>query len=287
MSKTKVIFWGSLLTAMFLAFYSITLQSNDVQPPTPGLAGDPGQTTCNHCHAGTTTTDASKFIFKLSPDSAGLAGSSHIVTTATHYIPDSVQWLSLTLNGTAVKYGFQITAVNASAGRADSFLLVNTANTSRQRSTTRSYVGHKAASTNTTWLIKWHAPHSGNVTFYYTGNLADGDGSSDGDSVYQSMATVSAMPLGITETTSVITTVLVYPVPISNHITTAIQFSKSTSLDITLLDIYGSTIKQLYNGMAQQGQFINVYSLDELPTGTYLLKVETDNGIVVKKVMKY
>ena len=286
MSKGKVVFCSGLLTIIAVIFHSISLQSNDVQPPTPGLAGDPGQTTCSHCHAGTTTTDASKFTFKLSPDSAGIGGSSHIVTVGTQYIPDSVQWLSLTLNGVAVKYGFQITAVNASAGRADSFLLVNTANTSRQRSSTRSYVGHKAASNNTTWLIKWHAPHSGNVTFYYTGNMADGDGSSDGDSVYQSMATVSTIPLGIDEVASVITDVSIYPLPAFNTLTTVIHLNQATPLNIALVDINGRTSKQLYNGNAQQGQFLKSFDISDLSSGIYLLKIETDKGVIVKRVVK-
>ena len=286
MKKKFTVVLFSFTFIAFITFHSYRLQSNTVQPPTPGLAGDPGQTTCNHCHSGITTTDASRFTLKLSPDTVGLVGSSHIVTTGTQYIPDSVQWLSLTLHGSAVLYGFQLTAVNASMGRADSFLLVNTANTSKERSSTRSYVGHRAANGNTTWSFKWKAPHSGTVSFYYTGNFADGDGSNNGDSVYQSMATVAAMPLGIDEVSADITAVSVFPIPAAASVTTALQLSQSSSLTITLIDIQGKTVKQLYSAIAPQGLFTQSYDISDMPTGLYLLKMETSNGLVVRRVVK-
>ena len=92
-----------MFSAFFIFFIfqtnSLKLISNSAQPPTPGLSDDPGQTTCNHCHAGTTRMDATKFTLKLSPDSAGLIGSANVVTASTQYIPDSTQWVSLELNG--------------------------------------------------------------------------------------------------------------------------------------------------------------------------------------------
>ena len=175
-----------VFSAFFIFFIfqtnSLKLISNSAQPPTPGLSDDPGQTTCNHCHAGTTRMDATKFTLKLSPDSAGLIGSANVVTASTQYIPDSTQWVSLELNGTngsTPKYGFQLTALDSLGNLAGTFTLTNTTNTSSQFSgaTGRRYVGHKNASmTTTAWSFKWKAPHTGKVIFYYCGNIANGDG---------------------------------------------------------------------------------------------------------------
>ena len=289
-----------VFSAFFIFFIfqtnSLKLISNSAQPPTPGLSDDPGQTTCNHCHAGTTRMDATKFTLKLSPDSAGLIGSANVVTASTQYIPDSTQWVSLELNGTngsTPKYGFQLTALDSLGNLAGTFTLTNTTNTSSQFSgaTGRRYVGHKNASmTTTAWSFKWKAPHTGKVIFYYCGNIANGDGVEiqPGDSVYAGSSAITAGPVinGISDLTSNISAVSAYPLPLTHDLHLELNLSQSAPLIITLVNMQGEVVHELYKGESVQGKFSNSFDMSGIASGLYLLNVQSGSSVHMTKVMK-
>ena len=288
-----------------LLFISTRLVSNSAQPPSPftgsssfsyGIAGDPGQTTCNHCHTGTTRIDASKFTIKLSTDSAGLVGSSNVVSGTTQYIPDSAEWVSIELNGTngnTPKFGFQVTALDSANNMAGSFVLTNTAKTVSGTSGTtgRQYVGHKLADGNTkAWAFKWRTPHTGNVTFYYTCNMAKGAGDdlAPGDSVYAATTTIAAGPnlnVGIAHLTDV-SAVTAYPLPFTHEVTLGFDLAHGTDLTISLLSINGAEVQPLYHGTVPAGRFDRSFDLSAIASGAYLIKITSGNAQKVVNAIK-
>lgn len=278
---------------------SSRLVSNSVQPPQPpgqGLAGDPGQTTCSHCHAGNTRADATKFTLKLAGDSAGLVGSTNVVSGATQYIPDSTQWIALELNGTngsTPRFGFQITALDSANNLAGTFTLTNTANTSLESSsqTGRKYVGHKAANATTkAWSFKWKAPHSGAVTFYYTCNMANGDGVEylPGDSVYSGTATITAGPevnVGIAEL-SEISAITAYPLPFTHGLNLKMNVKEEADITISLVSLSGGLVKPLFDGHVSVGAMNKAFDLSGASAGIYMIKVTSASGERTLQIVK-
>lgn len=295
----------SAATAMALVLLiSTRLVSNSAQPPSPftgsssfsyGIAGDPGQTTCNHCHTGTTRVDPAKFTLKLSPDSAGLVGTANVVSGATQYIPDSVEWVSIELNGTngsTPKFGFQVTALDSANNMAGSFALVNTQKTVSGTSvtTSRQYVGHRQADgTTKAWSFKWRTPHTGPVTFYYCCNMANGDGDdlTPGDSVYAATSTIAAGPgpNGIADLTD-ISAISAYPLPFTHSLTLHMTLDKSADLSLTLVSASGTVVKALYSGYSSAGTFERSFGLSDVAAGLYLIKVTSGGKEKVIRTIK-
>ncbi|MCW3124954.1 MAG: Reeler region domain protein [Bacteroidetes bacterium] len=296
MKRNLVIGVSALFIFTLFQMSSLKLTSNSAQPPQTGLAGDPGQTTCNNCHLGSTRFDDTKFTIRLSPDSAGLALPGSIVTSSTEYIPDSLQWVSIELNGSNgpnTLYGFQLTALDSANNRAGTFTLTNTTKTSQlsNNGTGRKYVGHKSADhTTKAWSFRWRAPQSGRVTFYYAGNIANGDGFeyTPGDSVYASSVTITAGPFatGISDVSSVIAAASAYPMPFSNSLHTDFTISQSAPVAIALISMEGVTVRELYDGEASSGKFSRSFELGDIAAGAYFVRIQSGTSSRVIKIIK-
>lgn len=285
----------TLASSVFLAFIllgtaSLKLQSNDVQPPAGGYANDPGKTNCYHCHTGTLAADPSVFTIALASDSAGLSNAGNVVTTGTHYTPGATHWISLKLNGTngnMTKYGFQFIALTSANAMAGSFTLTNTSNTSSQTSGTRKYVGHKNANGNNIWSFKWTAPDSGNVTFYYSGNIANGDGTEDNDQIFTGSSAISAGPFaGIGDINGVLQGLNMYPNPFNSQVSVELELKKTSPLTLTLIPMDGSVSKEIFNQSMVSGRFGKTFDISEVPAGVYLIKIQTAEASTVRQIVK-
>lgn len=305
MKRNFTIVFSACMAMSLVLLISTRLVSNSAQPPSPftgsssfsyGIAGDPGQTTCNHCHTGSTRIDASRFTIKLSPDSAGLVGSANIVSGSTEYIPDSVQWVAIELNGTngnTPKFGFQITALDSANNMAGSFALVNSGKTvvNTSSATARQYVGHRLADgTTKAWSFKWRTPHTGSVTFYYCCNMANGDGDdlTPGDSVYAATTTIAAGPAapnGIADLKD-ITAISAYPLPFSHSLAIRMTLDQGSDINVSLLSATGTPIRTLYGGYAGAGSFDRAFDLNDVAAGVYMIKITSAGQEKVIKAIK-
>lgn len=162
--------------------------------PDPGLTGAPGEQTCTSCHAGTALN----------------AGGGKVALTLPNgstYTPGTKQRITITItDGTATRYGFQLTArltSNPASAQAGSFEAPSTrvqvlCSTGRVAPCTSSAVlqyaehtltGYRAASNS--YEVDWTAPESGEVTFYVAANAANGNGNNSGDKIYSATLQVS------------------------------------------------------------------------------------------------
>ncbi len=310
MKRKFTVVLATMLAMVIFQTTSFKLQSHIAQPLTGGLSGDPGQTTCVHCHSDITNGIArnSQFILKISQDSAGLVGNTNVVTSSSKYTPGYTQWISIELLGAntnsaghSPNYGFQFTALRATTNdsMAGSFTLVDP-KTSMEASVSSympvlygpvSYVGHKRADSTHVWYFKWTAPDSsaGPVTFYYTGNLGNGDATYNGDSIFIGSVTLTpGLPSGIDNVAGNINDISVFPVPFDQKLNVDFMTLSSLShVSLTVLSMGGKVIKELYSGPISSGRFNRSFDAGDLSAGVYLVKVQSGTESKVMKVLKY
>jgi hypothetical protein len=146
-----------------------------------GNTGAPGETsgrTCGSCHSGGGFAPLTETL--LITD----AGSTAPVS---EYVPGQTYELTFTIsaNGNPSGYGFQLTALDASAAEAGTF----SAPASNVKIATASLVGgrtsveHNGVGASNSFSFQWTAPGpgAGNVTFYHTANAVNRNNASSGD----------------------------------------------------------------------------------------------------------
>lgn len=160
-----------------------------------GKSGSPGDSgaTCSQCHSGTPQT-ATNWITTNIPEIGYVGGQTYTITaTGTH-------------TG-ANKFGFELTAEDASGAKVGTFEITNANETKLVNS--NKAVTHKSAGTTPangvkTWSFDWTAPEAsaGDVTFYAAFNGANGNGSTSGDQIYTTTHTVGPDVTGIEDLTN-------------------------------------------------------------------------------------
>ena len=147
--------------------------------PSDGLTGAPGEGLCTNCHSGSTGD-----------------GSVAILGVPDSYLPNVSYTITVELQDQGQqRWGFELTAVDASGDGAGSFFLTDPANVqhSDNAAPSRDYMKHTSAGTYSgtangpvTWSFEWIAPGTdiGSVTFYVAGLAANGNHNTSGDYLY-------------------------------------------------------------------------------------------------------
>ncbi|MGH9949648.1 MAG: choice-of-anchor V domain-containing protein [Pyrinomonadaceae bacterium] len=166
--------------------YSVERRSSaSASGPSPSFTGAPGEGNCTACH--------SDF-----PVNSG-SGNIRIIGLPKNYLPG--QQIPLTVQLTqdaAVKYGFQMTAIDADGGFAGSYILPPVLPQPLQvvngfvGNNNRRYIEHTVDGTTPTgfgsysWNFTFTAPavRKGKISFYAAGNAADSDSSTAGDLIH-------------------------------------------------------------------------------------------------------
>jgi hypothetical protein len=149
--------------------------------PDAGYTGAPGELNCVNCHT----------------PPVARAGSVSLTGVPPVYKPGVTYGLTVTLNDTGNRRGFELTALNSSGAQAGNFAStsVNTqlpTFTTNAIANTRQYVSHTfASSTSNSWRFNWTAPNSaiGPVRFYLAGLRGDGLLTTTGDTTYTNLVT--------------------------------------------------------------------------------------------------
>lgn len=186
--KPKLLFFFFLSAMLFIALKPHGGDKNSGQAPL-GRTGAPGESTCGSCHSGGSYTGS--MIFELGAENVSeyVPGETYIITFSGEY--------------GAPRYGFSITALDASENPAGDFALINEENTSfGTLGNGRQYVGQKAADATNEWVFEWTAPaqDAGAVTFYYVINATNGNNATSGDFV--ETGSTSVQPAEVSETFS-------------------------------------------------------------------------------------
>lgn len=162
----------------------------------PALGKDAAEGSCVSCHNS----------FPINSDTAG---AIHLQGVPAEYEPGSTYSLTIRVSHTdpaAMRWGFQLTALVMSDGAgAGDFIVTDSATTQvlAAMTGTRSYIEQSYGGTaigqtgSASWTFEWKAPSKdvGRIAFFASGNVANADGSNQGDRIY------SPSPLPVAETT--------------------------------------------------------------------------------------
>jgi len=74
--------------------------------------------------------------------------------------------------------------------------------------------------------------------------------------------------------------------PDNNEIILKLYFSEIGNLIVTLNNILGQQVQELYNGFYDKSLIDILFSIGNLPIGTYYLKIKYNDSIKVEKIIR-
>ncbi len=234
--------------------------------------GAPGEATCGRsgCHAVAENTGDASIAINFEEASLEYApGETYAMTIA------------LTNAMNASKNGFQLVALDSLNNNAGSWELVEESTTQIRGGSSladRSYLTHTTAGTGqTSWMVNWKAPEEsiGSVAFYLSVNDSNANGGRTGDDIYITNLSINAAS---STSTSVVDrlakNITIYPNPAVDFIniqSDGIEILNTTVYDVTGKIVHVSSIPTSVN-------------LNGLIKGIYFLKINTIEGLLVKKL---
>lgn len=258
----KLFFTVSICIAFCIAvFFSSSTQSNSTVPPA-GKTMAPGEGSCANtgCHTNSSSGSGSVAFNFNNSSSAYLPGQTYPIAIT---VSDPI----------ATRFGFEVTAIDDNGQKAGTFVITNPANTAKPTNgavSGREYVSHRSASTTNTWSFEWVAPDVsvGNVTFYYTGNGANGNGNAAGDKIYSGQSSIS-----------VLTSTAMHELPgilIANPVVQQIEIRSTLfagkSFNVAMHDLLGKKVMEANVFNPFERAFIPLN--DNIRNGVYVVTVE-------------
>ena len=188
---------------MFAIFAFISRGARDATAasggPSPSHTNAPGEDNCTACHTSY-------------PVNSG-TGNVQITGLPQNYFSGRQYQITVTASqADAVVYGFQLTAIDQTGATKGIFTLPSQDPAEMQFRTNsfgsniiRQYVEHTIHGISPfqfgskSWTFAWTAPDTstGQINFYAAGNCANGDGSSSGDFIYTTSATILPAASGL------------------------------------------------------------------------------------------
>lgn len=234
-----------------------------------GKTGSPlDKANCTQCHTGSAPSNVS-WITSTIPESGWVPGETYTITLNAS-------------NEVAKKIGFEITAEDLDS-KTGTFSLTDqsrTKLTNNNRSVTHTFAGNATTNGENSWEMDWKAPDTaeGEVTFYAAFNLANGDGTTNGDEIVLSTLVVPVNNnTNVPEFSGI--RLLAYPNPASHTISVASPYPMQS---IALINAAGRAIQQHFPNNSPEYSI----SLENLHPGIYFLKAQTQEGEIVHRIQK-
>ncbi len=260
--KNKYTFYLLLLSLPVLMLLFTGYSAGQTAIQATGSPGD-SNTTCALCHTGNADYGAVAAITTTIPDSGYETGTTYDIT--------------MSINTTQVRNGFQLTAEDADANKVGSF---STSTNDSQVANANHLVTHTATGNmQTTWTFQWTAPadNVGDITFYAATNASNNNGAETGDQIVLTNMTVSHSNLGIND--PVLMSVKTYPNPVVNTLQIEAPGINNAVLEIT--DMEG---RQVYTKtLTNQHSDIDVTTLQ---SGVYIVSIQEGNKTGTAKFIK-
>lgn len=268
MKKTTLL----MMAFLSLLFFGFQLSNKSIQKAykpsytngaPAGKTGAPGEQNCTGCHSGATQDGSNQNILMVTD--GGVPVNS--------YVPGNTYSISLELDSSPNKKGFQSTALTTTNSMAGNFSAGG--NTSINASGSRKYANHTSASASgaaSSWTWSWTAPaiNSGNVTFYVASNSANNNGANSGDVIYISEHVISESSASIEEMLPSIE--IVSYVPEKNEVYLSLNLFTNSNISFSLVDMNGNIVHS--ENLEPSVEGLNKYSLklsDDIKMGTYIV----------------
>jgi hypothetical protein len=184
--------WIQILFVCAIGYFIFASNSNGrATVANTGNTGAPGETTCGQCHNGGN--------YNASVTVQMFAQGATVPTT--QFFPGNTYTVKVTVNnamGSPFGYGFQFTALTSAdnspiAGYSSLATNVKQKTITVQNAFTgRTYLEHNGVTSNNVFQFSWTAPQTLNepVTFYASGNVVNGTGSTAGDATANTSLTL-------------------------------------------------------------------------------------------------
>lgn len=277
----------ALFLVATLATTNLREAKSKIPAPPVGSSGDSfsnvscAQSGCHGSPANTTTSDLSLFITE---------GTSldTLLASGFEYVPGATYNMNFQLASTTGRYGFQISALTGTNTQAGSFTVTDATHTSIQTASNRQYLGHKNAGTFKNWEFQWTAPASGDVTFYYAYNNADGDGEVTNDVIHKGSVTISAKTgVGIKDIATKVSDLNIFPNPVSKSFGLSFNLKNNDAVQAELYSLTGELMSTLINEeQMSAGTYNRNFDINNLAEGVYTLKLTVGGVSTSKKIVK-
>lgn len=265
MSRFLIPLVGSAVSCLLLLLLTGAIVNSGGAPS--GRTGAPGSLTCadTGCHAGN----------DLNAD-----GGSMEIQAPTTWEPGTPVDLQLRVEREgAVRFGFSITVQDANEEMVGAWELVPDQGTAYSEfGADITHVTHSPAVSvedENAWLLRWIPPAEdvGPVTFYASGNAANGFGSS-GDFIYTTALTLPPAADVATEHWQVtpFDVNAVYPLPAGDRLSLDLLADRSASVHVYIYDATGRS-RLMEKRDVVQGQNRLQIDTSELAAGTYVWRV--------------
>lgn len=251
-----------------------------------GKTGSPGELTCLDCH--------NNFSLGAGGGSIGLSSTN---MTNWEYVPGTTYHMIATVSRTGTNlFGIGLECLTSTNTNAGTLTITNTSTSIKNatvNAVSRRNVVHTlnggASANSKAFAFDWVAPGTniGNVTFYYSGVAANGDGNEEiGDYVYAGSQVVTpAISTGITELEPGVD-VNVYPNPATDLVRVDYALSDAVDVEITLFDAQGRMAGQLVNAKRQPGRHSEMIGdLGRFASGTYTLRTRLGDRSVERRIV--
>jgi len=184
--------WIQILFVCAIGYFIFASNSNGrATVANSGNTGAPGENTCGQCHNGG-NYNASVSIQMFAQGATA---------PTTQFFPGTTYTVKVTVNnamGSPFGYGFQFTALTAAENSPLSGYSSLASNVKQKTITVqnaftgRTYLEHNGVTSNNVFQFNWTAPANLNeaVTFYASGNVVNGTGSTGGDATTNTSITI-------------------------------------------------------------------------------------------------
>lgn len=269
----------------------ITKSSNGIT----GYAGSPGEGTCSSCHGGGSSS-ASGITITATP------AFSVNINSETEYMPDSVYQIAIAVEATGfTRYGFASQILNNSNTNAGTFQNPGTGvkllGSTNKRSMVHTTPKIASSGQAVTFTYHWKAPSGGNATIYAIANAVNGNNNTSGDFVISPVSlNLVAAPTPTTNIDSVgvgikkiavesVSAVSIYPNPANSLSTMSFYLHESRFITIELIDIRGTSVKQLHKQQQEAGSHSFLLNLNGVASGVYFIRTLADHQKVSQKLI--
>lgn len=268
------IYTNKLYLTAFSLFVIIGLMSNSSGRANvfgQGVTGAPGDTNLTCASAGCHSSGA------FSPE-ANLSVTDAEGNAVTTFVPGETYDITLSVNATGNPdaYGFQMIALLDDNSSASNWTDIGD-NTQIVSLGDRDYIEHDGPSDVSEFSTKWTAPEagSGDVTFYYSANAVDGNGSPAGDGGTNSQFKLFELTTSSNDLEEI--AVSIYPNPAVDYLN--IQ-GENQEYQYSISDLQGRKVRSAtFTGNAS----IDLLDVD---SGLYFLTIQNEEKMITKKIYK-
>ena len=278
----KVILLSAAAAGLMIALTAATMSDNGKA----GVTGSPGELDCTDCH--------NSYTLNSGGGSVTLTSSN---MTSFMYDPGVTYHMTVTVARSANSlFGLGVEALDASNNNAGTLVITNSAQTQIKTKTVSGVVrrnvvhqlnaGSSAGSHAFNFDCTAPASNIGNVTFYFAGVAANGTGNENGDYVYVGSQIIAYNTNNGVFSVGNSKNLNVFPNPVLDHFTLDFNVENSGPVDINLYNMNGQLVSNLASKELSSGKFSETFTLPaNITAGNYLVGIQTNDGIITKKLM--